>query len=839
MRSPRSDPPAMHRRSIRPAPRTGLLTALLTLVVAGACGDDPIVADPSNPATGLTITPEEPALRLGATMALEATFTDDGGQAVPAPGPVQWTSSAPEVLSVDEDGVVRALRIGSATIEAARGDLSGSTTATVLAPLPDAGTNETATGTVSPAGDTLSATGADGVHYTLVVPPGALAEPVEISMTPVASIADFPVASGPSAGVLLEPAGLRFTMPAELVVVAPGPLAPASVGFSQGADAFRLVPALVHGDTARIAIAHFSSAGTAEPTAEEVSALGEGTSSSPEDRARQEVTEELHRASTEGTQPDQDAIEESLKQWFDEGVLPALEAAAAGSGDAEEAVGEWLRWWGNVQTWADGRLESEIEQARATAAEALGTAIDLLNQQCVAQNDLEPVREIFHLVGLAALTGLDELHDGLTRSAVASELCVQVVIEEATLADPFTDGSSLEVRAGLSIGGGAADYGTPLDVTLTSDAASLSPASGATDAEGRFTATVDLDGGETRADIDIEAVLPEFTALAATLTVTAEATLEIELLSSDDSLDPEDVAFVEALVRLGGAPQEGVTVEFTVAEGGGSVEPGSVVTGADGSGAAVYTAPEEPGTVLLVATASEGGQNVADSVEIVVRGKGQVVVQDAYIAWGIEARARDGGDPMRDGVDQWITTTGPLVGSYDAAASMGGAVSSGSVSHDSDVAENVDSLTLLLVLGQGESDGTVAAGGGAGATLAGGSDVHVTFVVQGAPVFYRVDAEGQVSGGTTGGVELTIGGAYVFEREWHGAPASLAEEGWLEPGTYSLDAAVSVLIGAGSNGDGPSASGSGWYTLSFVLYSEEPEEPAGPAPPLPAGPGGS
>jgi len=90
-------------------PNRDAVAVTLMLLLAGCAGP----SDPS-PAPVISVSPPVPAvIALGDTLVLAAEVDGD-----PSAG-VAWTSSAPEVLSVTREGVVRALRAGSAVLEAA------------------------------------------------------------------------------------------------------------------------------------------------------------------------------------------------------------------------------------------------------------------------------------------------------------------------------------------------------------------------------------------------------------------------------------------------------------------------------------------------------------------------------------------------------------------------------------------------------------------------------------------------------------------------------------------------------------------------------------------------
>ncbi len=803
-------------------------------LLLGGCGDSGTAPQPT--AARLRVTPQAASLRLGETATLEVEFVDAADRPVEAGSVVTWSSDAPDVAEVDDGGTVRARAIGTATIEARSGSLTGSSTVTVRAPAPLTGGNLPVSAMIDSAGGTITATSVDGARFTLDVPRLALREPTQITLTPLASIDDFPTSTGPSAAVLLEPDGLQFQVPAELTIVGPGVFPSSTVGFSQSDDEFYLAPARLSGDTARVVIAHFSAGGATAATPEEVAALNSGTGDA-ESAARQGVTQELARAGQSGGQPNTNVIAQHLKDWFENGVIPGLEAATAGSRDVEDAIGEWIRWLTNAQMWADGHLESEIDRGRAAAAAALRAGIDRLNQQCRAQNDPSLADDVLHLAALAAFLGADEIDPALELEAVFADLCVRIVIE-ATLPDPFVQGSTLNVRAGLAAGDHPARYDTPLDITLQSATADLSRTSGSTGPGGEFTTDVRLRDGYPEVVIDIEVEHPDIAQVRAARRVTARARYRLDLFvdgAKQATLEPEDVAWLSLSLEKAEAPLPGAAITLSVL-GGGSVSPASVTTDGAGLGASVYRAPEEADTVRVVASFAEGDEALADTViiEIIEPKRGRIQIDDVYQAHSAAAYAsQSGSDPRNDVHDDWMATPGWLSGDFFAAAFSGSASATGNSTHDSMIMPS-DRDTLLMFESKGSVNGTVSANRAAqaGATLAASSEAHVIFDVLDAPVYYEIRARGVTTGGGISSVELSAAPTWqkIQIKEWHASQDTLVADGWLEPGKYSFDAGGSVWIGAGVNnpdGDGD-AGGSVSYEVVFRIYDRKPKQEAVP-----------
>ncbi|HSB55994.1 MAG TPA: hypothetical protein VLD58_16640, partial [Gemmatimonadales bacterium] len=128
-------------------------------------------------------------------------------------------------------------------------------------------TGRAANDSIGPAGGTISATGTDGVHYQLIVPPNALRVPTRITITPVRAIRTLPVSGGTLGAMDLQPSGLAFAVPVQLRITAPtnAPGGMHLVGFSFEAQGDSVTPAVVadSGSFATVLLSHFSGGGAA------------------------------------------------------------------------------------------------------------------------------------------------------------------------------------------------------------------------------------------------------------------------------------------------------------------------------------------------------------------------------------------------------------------------------------------------------------------------------------------------------------------------------------------------------------------------------------------------
>jgi uncharacterized protein YjdB len=81
--------------------------------------------------TTLSVGPATPSIQQGSTLQMAATGTYDDGSTKALTSSVLWSSSDKAIATVSSGGLVNAIATGSATISAASGTVSGSTTVTV------------------------------------------------------------------------------------------------------------------------------------------------------------------------------------------------------------------------------------------------------------------------------------------------------------------------------------------------------------------------------------------------------------------------------------------------------------------------------------------------------------------------------------------------------------------------------------------------------------------------------------------------------------------------------------------------------------------------------------
>lgn len=111
--------------TIRPAIQAAALAMILFLQACATENVTEVVV------MSVTILPPNPAVMEGETLTLDAVVADEGGASIDGAA-VLWSSNDPDVVTVDETGVARAISDGVATVAATFRDVTGSATVTVF-----------------------------------------------------------------------------------------------------------------------------------------------------------------------------------------------------------------------------------------------------------------------------------------------------------------------------------------------------------------------------------------------------------------------------------------------------------------------------------------------------------------------------------------------------------------------------------------------------------------------------------------------------------------------------------------------------------------------------------
>lgn len=193
-------------------------------------------------------------------------------------------------------------------------------------------------GTIGRAGGTLSTTGVDGTKYTFVVPAGALADDVEITLTPIASTTGAPWTR--AAGARFAPAGLQFFQYATLAIEPPSEIPldrQVMMGASADGELFIATPD-VASRALRIKVLHFTDYWGADMTPEQLDAQRQRSPNAAELQIQNEVGAVLNNlrqrallGATDDSPGDsalQDLLGSAWRQWWEYVLQPRITAAS-------------------------------------------------------------------------------------------------------------------------------------------------------------------------------------------------------------------------------------------------------------------------------------------------------------------------------------------------------------------------------------------------------------------------------------------------------------------------------------------------------------------------------
>lgn len=357
-----------------------------------------------------------------------------------------------------------------------------------LSPVLDDARSVTTTVTAAEGGSVVTE-GADGTLYILSIPSGAIANDVEVTMTPITAIGGLPLSRGLSAGVDLKPDGLRFVKPAQLIMFpARVDSALETVGFVYDGDGenFRLHPyqRLTSPWDGRTRVVfklnHFTGAGAGATTPDDLAALGANLP--PEAEARLEHVGALlakeSQCQAAGTSCVsearlREAIASALRAWYSE-VSAKVSGAASGEIAAlQDAFSAATAWERTVQLLGASSPEFDAMWAELEAGirTALTAAKTLQASRC-RSGDFSSIPKLYALARFEALTGTPD--GNLDLDTVIGACLVFEVRIDSTLSrtrTPLEQTLQDEVRAVATFKfrlRGGYDFGslTPANVTF-------------------------------------------------------------------------------------------------------------------------------------------------------------------------------------------------------------------------------------------------------------------------------------------------------------------------------------------------------------------------------------
>lgn len=233
---------------------------------------------------------------------------------------------------------------------------------------PDAG--RTVEAAIPVEGGALNATGADGTFYQLVIPPTALPQETQITMTPVAAISGMPFGGEQTYAVQLAPEGLSLFDFATLTITPPQPIpVNQQILFGYRGTGENLILALPVKDSQEINIQllHFSGYGATaevnssgyEPVggqgAHEILLLGDNADSRMENVAAAQAQNERRGTSTEGID-----FETAYEVYKEQVLNPRIKAAGDSCAAGRQALESILSAIRQAQLLGSDAINEEL-----------------------------------------------------------------------------------------------------------------------------------------------------------------------------------------------------------------------------------------------------------------------------------------------------------------------------------------------------------------------------------------------------------------------------------------------------------------------------------------------
>lgn len=264
-------------------------------------------------------------------------------------------------------------------------------------------------------GGTLTATGADGTEYQLVIPQDALLGTQRVTMTPVSSIGGLPLSGGLMGAVELEPHGLQLSHPATLTIDPPGtdpPLTQQSAFVAHaGGEDFHLHPVGPEG-TATIRVMHFSSTGIGLGTADDRAYVDAHPGRRPLAQLEQALAEPTRAKRAGEARRQFSPLSGPMMAFYDEVVKPKLQAAETNEALAPDAISHALGW--DRQLQLVGLAVGPEYEARNTdlytrLAKILQHAINETYNRCVVEHSLPAGARLLGWSRQAGLLGFEAM----------------------------------------------------------------------------------------------------------------------------------------------------------------------------------------------------------------------------------------------------------------------------------------------------------------------------------------------------------------------------------------------------------------------------------------------
>ncbi|HEY2796422.1 MAG TPA: hypothetical protein VGK26_00910 [Thermoanaerobaculia bacterium] len=341
------------------------------------------------------------------------------------------------------DGLTGAFQVYTNPLStfASVGDTSAFKAGKSVSPVLDAG--RAAFADFDAAGGSLTAAGADGTQFQLVLPPDALPAQATttIRMTPLSAVQGLPLSKGFLGGVQLEPEGLTLFVPATLTIQSPANLRPEAAAFSYRGlgDEFALELNEVAGKTMTLQILHFSGYGGGNPgpadpysttLLDSVSALRQ-QAMQVEERGREHTDEEGNPIPPELTSEQvREALEQLVTDFYTNVVFPLFPLTETDCNESriQQLAELVLATQHTAQLLGlsnDGPIQAFELQAINTMVDLLHHCMEVAFKDCVAYKDPYKVWLIAQLGRQLELFGAENDAETLMAPGSFAERCLR------------------------------------------------------------------------------------------------------------------------------------------------------------------------------------------------------------------------------------------------------------------------------------------------------------------------------------------------------------------------------------------------------------------------------
>jgi hypothetical protein len=304
-------------------------------------------------------------------------------------------------------------------------------------------------------GGRVTVTAANGVTYTLDVPPGALLDDETVTLTPVTAIGGFAVGGGLLAAVHAEPSGLLFLKPATLTIGLPAAPGGPLVGFGYdgpGVD-FHTELLTAAGATARILVTHFSGFGAGAASSPEVRAILARPSSS----ASQQFADQFLALANQGVRDRQPYLD-LVRRWYRTVIRPALQNGVGDDGRLRQALRDYDQWLLVLQTGPlvfglgfSLSLPAEQAEALSLIAAAIRDAVARADARCLARHSLADAETALEWQVIAGEADVGTPGNALDIDTVLGGLCLEAQYDAISYPPdpPLGQASELDLVVGL------------------------------------------------------------------------------------------------------------------------------------------------------------------------------------------------------------------------------------------------------------------------------------------------------------------------------------------------------------------------------------------------------